>query len=84
VTVKEDDSQKLTRSQDLAEFSYVILPGYDWECLVEERICKLAASFGIFTYRLISFTFDFSFHFYIGFSFLEVLIWYKICSAAGP
>jgi hypothetical protein len=28
VTVKEDDSQKLTRSQDSAEFNCVILPGY--------------------------------------------------------
>jgi hypothetical protein len=36
VTVKENESQKLTRSQDSAEFSCVILPGYDWEYLVEE------------------------------------------------
>jgi hypothetical protein len=84
MTVKEDDSQKLTRSQDSVEFSCVILPGYDWEYLVEERICELAASFGIFTYRLIFFTFNSFSYFYIGFSFLGVLIWYKNCSAAGP
>jgi hypothetical protein len=75
VTVKEDESQKLTKSQDSAEFSCVILSGYDWEYLVEEWICELAASFGVFTYRFIFFVF--SFYFYIGFSFVGVLIWYK-------
>jgi hypothetical protein len=81
--VKEDDSRKLTRFQDSAEFNCVILPGYDWEYLIEERICELAAPFGIFTYRFISFAFNFSFYFYIEFFFLGVLIWYKICSTAG-
>jgi hypothetical protein len=75
VMMKEDKSQKLTRSQDSAEFSCVILPGYDWEYLVEEWICESAASFGVFTYRFIFFVF--SFYFYIGFSFVGVLIWYK-------
>jgi hypothetical protein len=81
--VKEDDSWKLTRSQDSVEFNCVILPEYDWEYLVEKRICELAVSFGIFTHRFISFAFNFSFYFYIEFSFLGVLIWYKICSTAG-
>jgi hypothetical protein len=72
MTVKKDDFQKLIRSQGSAEFSCMILSEYDWEYLVEERICELAASFGFSTYRFISFTFNFSFYFYI-----EILIWYK-------
>jgi hypothetical protein len=80
VTVKEDDFWKLMRSQDsdLAMLKYVIISGYDWEYLVEERICELAASLGVFIYRFIFFTFPFYFYFYIEFYFLRILFRLKI------
>jgi hypothetical protein len=80
VTVKEDDFWKLKRSQDLdlAVLKYVIISGYDWEYLVEDRICELAASLGVFIYRFIFFIFSFYFYFYIDFTFLGVLFWSKI------
>jgi hypothetical protein len=82
VTVKEDETWKLTRSQDSVCLKCVMMAEYDWEYLVEEWICELAASFGVFTYRFKFFVFPF--YFYMGFSFVGVLIWYKNCSAAGP
>jgi hypothetical protein len=82
VMVKEYDSQKLTRFQDSVWLKCVIMAGYNWEYLIEERNCELVASFGVFTYRFLFSSFKFS-YFYIGFSFLRVLIWYKICSTAG-
>jgi hypothetical protein len=82
VTVKEDNFQKLIRSQDSVWLKCVIMAEYNWKYLIEERNCELVASFGVFTYRL-PFFFDFNFsYFYIEFSFLGVLIWYKICSTA--
>jgi hypothetical protein len=74
MTVKEDNSQKLIRSQDSVWLKGVILVGYDWEYSIEERNCELVTSFGVFIYRLPFFGFNFSYYFYIGFSFLGVLI----------
>jgi hypothetical protein len=73
VTVKKDDFQKLTKFQDSVWLKCVIMAGYDWEYLIEERNCELAASFGVFTYRFLFSGFRFS-YFYISFSFLGVLI----------
>jgi hypothetical protein len=86
VTVKEDDFWKLKRSQDsdLAMSKYVIISGYDWKYLVEERICKLAASLGVFIYRFIFFIFSFYFYFYIEFYFFRGFVLVKNCSTAGP
>jgi hypothetical protein len=47
-TVKEDDSSKLTRSQDPVWLKNGIRAEYDWEYLSEERNCELAALIGIF------------------------------------
>jgi hypothetical protein len=82
--VKEDNSQKLKRSQNSVYLKCVIIAGYDWEYLIEEMICELAVSCEVFTYRFLFFVFIFSFYFYIGFLFLRVLIWYKIRSTVGP
>jgi hypothetical protein len=82
MTVKEDDSLELMRSQDLVQVKCVMPAGYDWEYLINKRNCELAASFGIFTYRIFFFVLIFSYH--LGFSFLGILIWYKICSTVGP
>jgi hypothetical protein len=62
----------------------MMMAGYDWEYLIEERNCELAASFKVFTYRFPFFISNFSYYFYIGISFLEVLIWYNICSTVDP
>jgi hypothetical protein len=61
-----------------------MLTGYDWEYSIEEMNCELAASFGFLYIDFFCFVFLFIFFFYIGFSFLGVLFWYKIRSAAGP
>jgi hypothetical protein len=85
VTVKEDDSQKLTRSQDSVCPKCVMMAGYNWECLIEEMNCELAASFGILHIEFFFLVSSFSIFFYIGFSSsLGVLFWYKICSVVGP
>jgi hypothetical protein len=55
-----------------------MMTGYDWEYLIEEKNCELAASFGVFIYRFSFFVFIFSFYFFVGFFFLGVLFWYKI------
>jgi hypothetical protein len=47
----------------------MILAGYDWEHLIEERNCELAASFEVFIYRLLFLEFTPFFYYYIGFSF---------------
>jgi hypothetical protein len=78
MTVKEDDSRKLNRSQDSVCLKCVMMTGYDWEYLIEEKNRELAASFGVFIYRFSFFVFIFSFYFFIGFLFLGVLFWYKI------
>jgi hypothetical protein len=64
VTVKEDDSLKLTRSQDSVwMLKGMIRAEYNWEYLIEERICELAASFEFlhidFFFSLFSFIWDF-------------------------
>jgi hypothetical protein len=68
MTVKEDNSLKLTRSQDSVWLTGVILAGYDWEYLIKERHCELAVSFEIFFY--IEF-----FLFFVLFSFIR--IWFQ-------
>jgi hypothetical protein len=85
VTVKEDDSQKLTRSQDSVCPKCVMMAGYDWEHLIEEMNCELAASFGFLHIEFFFFCFFlFNFSLYRFFLFLGVLFWYKIRSAVGP
>jgi hypothetical protein len=71
VTVKEDNSQKLIRFQDLVWLKCIIIAGYDWKYLIEERNCELAAFFGVFIYRFPFFNSTFSYYFYIGFSFFR-------------
>jgi hypothetical protein len=61
--VKEDDSLKLTRTQD-PDFLVVIIAGYDWKYLTEERNCELAVSIGF--YFFIDFVLLFLFTFYLG------------------
>jgi hypothetical protein len=51
VSVKEDDSLELTRSQDSVFFQGVIRAEYDWEYLIVETNCELVAFFEIFIYR---------------------------------
>jgi hypothetical protein len=51
MTVKEDDSLELTRSQDSVLPKCVTTAGYNWEYLFMKRNCKLAASFGVFLHR---------------------------------
>jgi hypothetical protein len=49
--VKEDDSLKLTRSQDSVWRKVTLyVAGYYWKYLVEKRNCELAAIIGIFFY----------------------------------
>jgi hypothetical protein len=78
VTMKEDDSQKLNRFQDSVCQKCVMITGYNWKYLIEEKNCELAASFGIFTYRFSFFCLYFFFILLYRFFFLGVLFWYKI------
>jgi hypothetical protein len=57
--VKEDNSLELTKFQDSVFINGVIVTGYDWEYLIEEKNYELTASFGI------SFYIDFFYFFYL-------------------
>jgi hypothetical protein len=46
--VKKDESLELTRFQDSVFIKCVSVAGYNWEYLIIERNCELAASFGFF------------------------------------
>jgi hypothetical protein len=63
VTVKEEDSWKLKRSQDSVCRKCVMLTGYDWEYSIEEMNCELAASFGFLYIDFFCFVFLFIFSF---------------------
>jgi hypothetical protein len=58
--------------------------GYNWEHLMVERNCELAASFGIFIYRFTLFVIFFFFFFFLLFFVLLVKKMGFVCSAAGP
>jgi hypothetical protein len=77
VSVKEDDSLKLTRSQDYSAYIKCDrVAGYDWEYLIVERNCVLAVSFRIFIYRFPLFvTFLFFFFFFYFFLFYWLKKW---------
>jgi hypothetical protein len=78
VTVKKDDSSKLTRFQDSVWLKCVILAEYNWEYLIEEKNCKLMASFGVFFY-IDFFLFFCCFNFLLGstMGFLVIKLWYS-------
>jgi hypothetical protein len=51
VTVKEDDSPKLTKSQDsVNQIVASCVAEYNWEYLIKKRNCELAASIGFYFY----------------------------------
>jgi hypothetical protein len=78
VTVKENDPWKLMRFQDSVCLKCVMITRYDWEYLIEEKNCELAASFGVFKYRFSFFVFVFFFYFSIGFLFLGVFFFFTL------
>jgi hypothetical protein len=76
VTVKEDDSLQLTRSQDSVCLKVApCVAKYDWEYLIEKRNCELAASIGVFFY--IDF-FSFVFILFLGSGYNAGIFGYKI------